>query len=703
MEKVLAFLPENPLAAFTVLLLLILVIPPIFEKIKLPGLVGLLVAGVVFGKNGLNVLHSDSESIELLSDIGKVYLMFVAGLEIDLNDFRRTKDRSLGFGLATFAFPLIFGTIVGRSFDFSWNSSVLIGSLFSSHTLLGYPIVQRLGIVRNQAVTVTIGATIFTDIAALLVLAICVSIHQGEFSAGSLALQLFLLAVYVLVVLFGMDWAGKQYFRKTGDEESNQFLFVLIAVFLAAVGAQIINVDKIVGAFLAGLAVNDVVGKSPVKEKVEFVGGTLFIPIFFVNMGLLLDIPSFLRTFSQSFSLVVAVVLGLISSKLVAALAVKPLYRYRWDETLTMWSLSLPQVAATLAAALAAYQSIDTRQQRLIPETVFNSVIVLMLVTAILGPILTARFARTIPPPRQQVSEKLASDDTEWQDAPLSNRMEDLLPSERSPFTVLVPTYNPETQRHLLEMGALIAQNEGGTLIPLSIAAAHVHMDDPQLDLNLRQSQKLLQQAEKIGQSFNIRLQTLLRIDDDIALGISRAARETNAHLIVMGWSRHLGIRARLLGNVVDSVFWASHCPIAVMRLTAKPSNIHNVLVPVKDFSLKTLKVIEFAQIFAESNRASVTLLHVSDRKTPPELMAGFKSELAAMVGQTGLAAKCKIKVIPHDDVAKVILRTSEAFDMVILRSVRRRTVAGLAVSDVTTEVVKRLNCSLVLFGEPHS
>jgi Kef-type K+ transport system membrane component KefB len=212
MEQVLTFLPDNPLAVFTVLLLLILIIPPIFERLKLPGLVGLLVAGVIFGKNGFNILNHNSESIKLLSDIGKIYLMFVAGLEIDLNDFRRTKNRSLGFGLATFAFPLVFGSLVGKFFGFSWNSSVLIGSLFASHTLLGYPIVQRMGIVRNQAITVTIGATIFTDISALLVLAICVSIHQGEFSPGFLLLQLFLLALYVLVVLFdcrvlGCGWS----------------------------------------------------------------------------------------------------------------------------------------------------------------------------------------------------------------------------------------------------------------------------------------------------------------------------------------------------------------------------------------------------------------------------------------------------------------------------------------------------------------
>lgn len=299
----LQLLPDTPIVSFTILLAVILTVPPIFERLRLPGLVGLLVAGVILGPSGVNLLSAEDPIMMLFTEIGKIYLMFVAGLEIDLAEFRKTKERSLGFGLATFALPLIGGIVVGKLFGFGWNSSVLIGSLLASHTLLGFPIVNRLGVVTNEAVTVTIGATIFTDIAALLVLAICVSIHAGDFSVASLTVQLVPLALYSATVLFGLDWAGKEYFRRTGDEESNQFLFVLFAVFLASVGAQAIDVDKIVGAFLAGLAVNDVVGRGPVKEKIEFVGSTLFIPFFFVGMGLLLNLPAFVESITTNLAL----------------------------------------------------------------------------------------------------------------------------------------------------------------------------------------------------------------------------------------------------------------------------------------------------------------------------------------------------------------------------------------------------------------
>jgi len=331
------FIAETPLVAFTLLLLVILIIPPIFERLRLPGLVGLLVAGICLGSDGLGVLSHESETMQLLSDIGKIYLMFVAGLEIDLAEFRKTRDRSLSFGIFTFIIPMIVGTGVGFLFDMGPNASILLGSLMASHTLLGYPIVNRLGVARTEAVTITIGATIFTDIAALLVLAICISIHAGDFTPLSLITQLGSLALYCFVILVGFGWAGKEYFRRTGDEEGNQFLFILLVVFIAAVGAQLINVDKIVGAFLVGLAVNDVLGHSPVEEKVVFVGSTLFIPFFFVDMGLLIDFSGLMASLSTELRLTLVVVGGLIGSKLLAALATQWRYHYSWVETATMW------------------------------------------------------------------------------------------------------------------------------------------------------------------------------------------------------------------------------------------------------------------------------------------------------------------------------------------------------------------------------
>jgi len=697
MPALISNLSSNPLFTFTLLLLVILTLPPLFERLRLPGLVGLLFAGVVLGQDGLGLLDPDSESIGLLSDIGKIYLMFVAGLEIDLIEFKRTRNRSLSFGLATFLVPMIVGIGVGRLFDFSWNTSVLIGSLMASHTLLAYPIVQRLGVVRREAVMITVGATIFTDIAALLVLAICLAIHAGDFSTNTLILQLVGLGLYSLTVLVGFDWAGKAYFRRTGDEESNQFIFVLAAVFLAAVGAQIINVEQIVGAFLAGLAVNDAVGNGPVKEKIEFLGSTLFIPFFFVGMGLLLDVPAFLQTVQFNFPLMAAIVLGLIGAKFAAAFIIQKLFRYSWVEGVTMGSLSLPQVAATLAAAVAAYEAVNGAGERLIDVNVLNSVVVLMLVTSILGPLLTARFAPKLPQPVTVLEEEASVLPVDW----LAGAQ---APAQDHPFTVIVPLANPQTLGNLLDMAALLANYEGGVLIPLAIAAAHVHMDAPQLEQSLQDKQKLLQEAVNLGQDYRASLHPLLRIDDDVALGISRAARENHASLIILGWSeKSTGLRARLFGSLIDSVFWSAHCPVAVMRLLDKPQNFRRILLPLKNITPQALQTFQFTQLFASTNQAQITILHVCDRQTPPAAISDFKSVLEQLLAQSPLPAQYHIKIISHEDTAKVITRISSSFDLVVLRSFRRRTAGGVSVSEITDEVLQQVTTSLVLFGEPHS
>jgi len=685
-------LPLNsPIVSFTILLAAILVVPPLFERLRLPGLIGLLLAGVVLGQNGLNWLDPDSDTIKLLSGIGKIYLMFVAGLEIDLAQFRKTRNRSIGFGILTFLVPFLTGIGIGQFFHFGWNASVLIGSLLASHTLLAYPIISQLGVVTNEAVTVTIGATIFTDTGALLVLAICVGIHSGGFTAFSLVSLLAGLAIYSVAILFGLDWAGQVFFRRSGDEEGKQFLFILLALFIASVGAQVIGVEQIVGAFLAGLAVNDVLGRSPTREKVEFIGSVLFIPCFFVDMGLLINIPAFLKTLG-SLGLTAAIVGGLIGSKFLAALFAQWFYRYSRIEMLTMGSLSLPQVAATLAATLVAYQSFNPAGERLIPESVLNSVIVLMLVTSIIGPLLTARFASQLPLPQANLSEDAASIWWEGQTCDLTKQAQ--------PFTVVVPIYNPQTQRSLIEMAALLARHESGQIVPLAIAKAHVHMDDPELEVSLSQSQQLLEQATAISQEFGVPVKPKIRVDDEVALGISRSSREEQANLVVMGWSSTTGLRARLFGSVIDSVFWSSHCPVAVTRLLISPSAVRQILVPVDGLTEQSARTVRFAQVLAAVNQAQITLLHVFPRRSSPAQIEQFQGNLSSFMATNHAAVAIATKVVTDDNVAVAILREAKSCDLIVLHTIRHRTAAGLEVSNITSQVIQEVACSFVLFGE---
>src|SRR5947209_8830924 len=278
------------MARFALAMAVILVVPALCRKVRLPSVVGLLLAGVVFGPNGLHVGPRSHEVAHFFADVGKLLLMFFAGLEIDLVLFRRTGHRSLAFGLATFALPLAGGVLAGLGFGYGWLAALLIGSLLASHTLLGYPIVQRLGLARDEAVTVTVGATLFTDVASLMILAVCIPIHVAGFSPTAFLAQLAELAVYVPVVVFGLGRLTEWLMPKVKTKEG-QFLVMLLVVAIAAVGAEAIHLEGIIGAFLAGLALNRAVEESRAKHELEFLGNTLFIPMSFITVGFLIDEP----------------------------------------------------------------------------------------------------------------------------------------------------------------------------------------------------------------------------------------------------------------------------------------------------------------------------------------------------------------------------------------------------------------------------
>lgn len=378
-----------PLARFALALLILLTMPALCRRVRLPAVVGLLAAGVVLGPNGMGFAPRHSEVAHFFADVGKLLLMFFAGLEIDLTQFRRVQNRSLGFGVASFAGPLIFGTLLGFAFGYGWLSALLIGSVFASHTLLGYPIVQRLGLVRNEAVTVTIGATIFTDVAALLVVAVCIPIHTAGFSPQAFLIQIAELAVYIPLVLLVLSRVARVAMHHCRDSKEAQLLVMLLTVVVAAIGAEAIHLEGIIGAFLAGLAVNSAVQHSRGKEDLEFLGNTLFIPMFFVTIGFLIDMRVFIQTIASNMLLVAGMVVTPIMAKLLAGVLTGRAFGYTRNEGLMMWALSLPQVAATLAVALTAYAAKDPDGKSLIDEPILNSVLVLVVVTAILGPVLT--------------------------------------------------------------------------------------------------------------------------------------------------------------------------------------------------------------------------------------------------------------------------------------------------------------------------
>jgi Kef-type K+ transport system membrane component KefB len=382
------------LVRFALIMAIFLLVPPLCRRIRIPPSVGLLLAGVALGPSGLHTLPNAAPVAQFFGEIGKLLLMFFAGLEIDLSQFRRTGTRSLVFGLLTFSIPLVVGAAVGKLAGYGWLAAVLIGSLMASHTLLAIPIVQRMKLITDEAVAVTIGGTVLTDLLSLLVLAICLPIHSSGFSASEFAIQIGELVVYVVVVFIGLGTLGHWLIERTGNSRERQATLILLIIALAGFGAELINIEPIIGAFLAGLAINRAVNRDEGKEQLEFLGNTLFIPMFFVSIGFLVKVDEFLQTLVDSTWLVAGIVGGLIASKYLGAYLTQRLFGYTGSEGRLIWSLSLPQVAATLAAAIVAYQTKNAQGVRLIDEPVINTVLVLLVVTSILGPILTQYFGR---------------------------------------------------------------------------------------------------------------------------------------------------------------------------------------------------------------------------------------------------------------------------------------------------------------------
>lgn len=685
MSEILKFAQTEPIVSFSLLLAIILIVPIWFERLNLPGLIGLLLAGIVCGKNGFQLLDYRSETMKLLSDIGVVYLMFVAGLEMDMEEFSKVKNRAIGFGAFTFLFPLITGTIIGRWFGFGWNAAILIGSLLSSHTPLGYPILSRLGLMRNESVMVTIGGTIFTNIPALLVLAICVAVHQGEFTFISFFTLFLSVIVYSFVVLFGLAWVGKLFFRRSGEEEGNQFLFVLLAVFVASVGAQVIGVEKIVGAFLAGMAVNGVMGAGPVKEKVVFVGSVLFIPIFIVNLGLLVDLRAFTSSFGTlAFSVIL--IIGLLLSKFIAAVITQWLYRYNITEMLIIWSLSIPQLATTLAATLVGYKTLNPAGVALLDDKVLNGTIVMMLVTATLGPFITERSAVKLSP--TSAEKPLTSLD----ESPIT---------QQQPFTVVVPVYNPETERYLVELAALLTHHSAGLMIPLSVSKVNAQMTPIELEKVLQHSEELVHQALDFLHTSTVNSKPLIRIDHDVALGITHATREQRANLIVMGWSPTTSLKARLFGSVINRVLWLSSCPVAVTRLRKSPTEIQRILVILDNLSELSVIMLRFAYLLFRENQGQVTLLYLGTRGTPTHVIDEIETQLAILITQWE-SFNCEFQSYLATDAEKSeqILKVSQDYDLAILRVPAHQSMLGMEFDEVIPQLISQLQCSVVMLGQ---
>jgi len=389
---------SNPVVKFLLILVIILLAPIFLNRLKIPPLLGLIIAGAIVGPNGLGLIERDS-GIILSGTAGLLYIMFLAGLEIDLQDFKKNSKKSLVFGMFTFLIPMFLGILAGLYLlEMTMISSVLLASMFASHTLIAYPLISKLGIAKNRAVNITVGGTLITDTLALLVLAIIIGTTKGEVNLTFWIKLISSLAVFTAIVVFIFPRLGRWFFKKYTDN-SSQFIFVLVLVFLGAAMAELAGVEAIIGAFLVGLAINSLIPHtSPLMNRVEFVGNTIFIPFFLIGVGMLVDFRIFINGWETIW--VAFVMTGIaILAKWLAAYATQKSFNFSIDERRIIFGLSNAQAAATLAAVLIGFNTILGTDElgepiRLLSETILNGTIVMILVTCTIASLEAQRGAK---------------------------------------------------------------------------------------------------------------------------------------------------------------------------------------------------------------------------------------------------------------------------------------------------------------------
>jgi Kef-type K+ transport system membrane component KefB/nucleotide-binding universal stress UspA family protein len=533
---------QEPVAFFLLIMTIILVTPLLSERMRLPGIVGIILGGMLIGPHGFHLLE-DGDRIQFLSTIGLVYLMFSAGLEVDINQFMRVRGRAVIFGALTFTFPQLMGMGLGWMLGLDWLGCILLGSAFASHTLIAFPILTRLGVTRNEAIAVTAGATVLTDIGAFIILAVVLGAKSGQLELGYFLQLLVLLSIFTLLIIFGLPLLGKFIFQRLSGR-AVEFQFVIVALFVAAFGAELIGVHEVVGAFLAGLAINATLPRhSPVTGHVLFMGEAFFIPVFLLYSGMITDPFTFVKS-GETVIIALGVTVVAYVSKFIAAWITGRIFHYTHNELWTVYGLSHAQAAVTIPTLVIGLET------GLFSTNLFNAAILMILLTSITSPLLVQKFA---PGLKQASDEEAAS--------PLFGR-------------ILVPIASPHTQQYLLSLANLLAKEIGGKVMALNVVR-----DERGQILGIQHQKELLERVPELLSDPEAEVELIPRLANSLTQGILHTSIERNASLIVMGWRGKRTLQQNILGTVLDEVIWGSDTPVLVGKLAHPLNGMRRVLM----------------------------------------------------------------------------------------------------------------------------
>ena len=544
----------DPTWIFFLVLVIILFAPIVLERLRIPHIIGMILAGVVIGEHGFNILARDS-SFELFGKVGLYYIMFLAGLEMNMEDFKSIRVKATVLGLLAFIFPLGIGIWTNlHLLGYSLATSVLLASMYASHTLIAYPIVIRYGINRQRAVSIAVGGTAVTDTLTLLVLAVVGGMYKGETSEMFWIWLVLKVVVLSVVIMYAFPRIGRWFFRRYSDNVV-QYIFVMAMVFLGAGLMEFVGMEGILGAFLAGLVLNRLIPHvSPLMSHLEFVGNALFIPYFLIGVGLLIDVNVL---FGHIDSVKVAVVMIIVAllGKWIASWLTQKIYKMRALERELMFGLSNAQAAATLAAVLVGYNIILPNGERLLNEDVLNGTILLILVTCVVSSFIT-----------EHAAKRIAMDDAEVSDEKAQ---------EKEKF--LIPVANPETLESLMSL-AMVVRDEKQ---PDNLVALNVINDNNGSVKQEMRGKRSLERAAQIAASTSVRLKTVSRFDLNITTGILHTAKEYEATNIIIGLHCKMSIVDSFFGNLTENLLKNTYLQVMVARFLIPVNTLRRIIVAV--------------------------------------------------------------------------------------------------------------------------
>ncbi|MFU1996748.1 cation:proton antiporter [Priestia megaterium] len=629
---------KEPVLIFGFAVLIFLLFPILMRKLRVPAIIGPIIAGIIIGPNGLEILERDS-TIQLLGTVGLLFIMFIAGLELDLDGFKKYRNRSILFGMLSFLIPLVLGVLIGLWLHLSMLSAILFGSIFSTHTLLGYPSISRLGVAKNQAVTTAVGGTLLTDSLALLFLAVITGASEGHLTVGFFVYLIIATALFAVVVLFLTPYLTKWFFKRSNNEGTTEFNFVLAILFVAGAISLFVGLEPIIGAFLAGLALNRYIyDHGPLMNRIRFTANALFIPFFLLSVGMLMDL-SVLISSPKALLTIALITIVAIGSKLVASWVTSKVYGYSKNERNVIFGLSTTHAAATLAITLVGYEF------GLFDQQIINAVIVVILVTCILGPYLCEKYGRKLA----VAQDKTVLDDT-------------------LPERILIAITSSNTMESLLDLGIVLkkAKKTEEPIYPLTV----VQKDLKQADNEVAQAERMLGHALTYTSGADVPVRLLTRVDHNIGWGIERAATEERITTIIVGWDGSGKGDQKVFGRVIDNLLEHTYQRSLIANINQPLNTVERVILllpnnivykPGFEDSLSIIKDI------ASQLNATIKGLVIRDnveryKKVSEQVQPNVEAEFESVDGWNAIYSNQ--------------LNNVKSTDLVILLSARKGTVA---------------------------